>query len=219
MNDELDHDTALVDTLGAAFATATLTRPVELIMQRGRRLRARRRIARLCGGAVCAVAAAALAVPLLDGGGTTAGQGERLAAWTVTKEPDGLVVVTIKQLRDPGGMQRALRADGIPAAVRFQAAGQMSLTPPLPRECRNTGLSTVADADLQEKILPPPPMIDVHKVGNAIEGTPVYPAGALFIRPSAIPKGIGLNITVDWAPKSWGWSLGLVKASPECTGS
>jgi hypothetical protein len=41
----------------------------------------------------------------------------------------------------------------------------------------------------------------------------------MIIRPSAIPKGIGLNITVDWAPKSWGWSLGLVKASPACTGT
>jgi hypothetical protein len=43
------------------------------------------------------------------------------------------VVVTVSQLKDPASLQTALRAEGIPAAVRFQAAGKMSLTPPLPR--------------------------------------------------------------------------------------
>jgi hypothetical protein len=36
----------------------------------------------------------------------------------------------------------------------------------------------------------------------------------MIIRPSAIPKGIGLNITVDWAPKSWGVEPGTGEGQP-----
>jgi hypothetical protein len=44
-----------------------------------------------------------------------------LAAWTVTKQADGDVRVTIRELLnpDPAGLQAALRADGVPAAVRI----------------------------------------------------------------------------------------------------
>ena len=43
----------------------------------------------------------------------------QLAAWTVVKQADGDVAVTIRELRDPAGLQRTLRADGIPASVTF----------------------------------------------------------------------------------------------------
>jgi hypothetical protein len=43
----------------------------------------------------------------------------QLAAWTVVKQADGDVSVTIRQLHDPAGLQRALRADGVPASVTF----------------------------------------------------------------------------------------------------
>ena len=42
-----------------------------------------------------------------------------LAAWTVVKQADGKVSVTIRQFRDPAGLQRKLRADGVPASVIF----------------------------------------------------------------------------------------------------
>ncbi|MBO0833573.1 MAG: hypothetical protein J2P29_16555, partial [Actinobacteria bacterium] len=134
-------------------------------------------------------------------------------AWTVVKRPDGVVLVKISQLRDPAGLQRALRADGIPAAVAFQSAHQMSLTPPLPRECHDTGLSDKASTELQEKILEDgvSPLV---RLPDGHFGMVV----AMGIRPAAIPQGLGLNITVNWAPSGWGWSLGLVKASRECTG-
>lgn len=53
--------------------------------------------------------------------GVLPGTGSRaeLAAWTVTRKPAGLVVVTIRQLSDPAGLQRTLRKDGVPAVVRF----------------------------------------------------------------------------------------------------
>ena len=45
--------------------------------------------------------------------------GMHLTAWTVDKRADGTVYVRINQLRDPGGLQRKLRADGVPASVVF----------------------------------------------------------------------------------------------------
>ena len=43
----------------------------------------------------------------------------QLAAWTVTNQADGGIRVTIRELRDPAGLQRTLRADGVPASVTF----------------------------------------------------------------------------------------------------
>ncbi len=43
--------------------------------------------------------------------------GVKLAAWTVTKQADGTVVVTIRQMIDSSGLQSELRADGVPATV------------------------------------------------------------------------------------------------------
>jgi hypothetical protein len=48
--------------------------------------------------------------------------GIRLDAWTVTKGSDGTVNVTIRQLLDAAGVQRALRADGVPARVESSPA-------------------------------------------------------------------------------------------------
>jgi hypothetical protein len=46
----------------------------------------------------------------------------QLAAWTVVKQADGTVLVKIREFRDPAGLQRELRADGIPASVKFNPA-------------------------------------------------------------------------------------------------
>jgi|HubBroStandDraft_1064217.scaffolds.fasta_scaffold27801_2 hypothetical protein len=43
----------------------------------------------------------------------------RLAAWTVATQTDGTIALTIRELSDPAGLQRTLRADGIPATVTF----------------------------------------------------------------------------------------------------
>jgi hypothetical protein len=42
-----------------------------------------------------------------------------LAAWTVATQAGGGIRVTIHELRNPAGLQRALRADGVPASVTF----------------------------------------------------------------------------------------------------
>ena len=43
----------------------------------------------------------------------------QLAAWTVARQADGSIKVTIRELRDPAGLQQRLRADGVPASVTF----------------------------------------------------------------------------------------------------
>lgn len=90
--------------------------PVEQIVSGGRAVRARRRIPGMAA-AVAGAAGAALAVTALLPAGHQ--PGIRLAAWTVARQADGTVHVTIRQLRDPAGLQRQLRADGVPASVTF----------------------------------------------------------------------------------------------------
>ena len=101
--------------LRASFAAAPLTVPLGATIRRGRRLRGRRRLGWL-GGA--AAVAAAVVVALIAGGGTTAGPRTRLAAWTVSAAQHGLVVVTVSQLKDPAGLQTALRAAGL--GIRYR---------------------------------------------------------------------------------------------------
>lgn len=73
-------------------------------------------------GAVAAVAAVAGLVTFTAAQGGHAGQA-RLTAWTVVTEPNGTVGVTINDLRDPAGLQRALEAHGVPATVHFYPSG------------------------------------------------------------------------------------------------
>jgi hypothetical protein len=215
----MNDDSELLTAVRESFAGVRLSAPLDATVRRGRKLRTRRRMAGIATAVVVA-GGAALATALLPPGGAsqpaTSGphpvaSGTRpgsvqLTAWTVTKGPGDTVRILIRELRDPAGMQRTLRADGVPAHVAFQG-GVLSDTPPLPRECGDTRLSPEEDAALQGKILGNSFMPEVQ---NGI---------ALVIHASEIPKGIGLNLTVQSGSNGWGWSLGLVRASRECTGS
>jgi hypothetical protein len=115
------------------------------------------------------------------------------------------VNVTIRQLLDPAGLERTLRADGIPANVAFRQ-GEPELSPPLPPECKPVAMPDEANANLQEKIL---------------GGMPDIQGGiALTIHRPAIPKGIGIYLAVQSGSGNagWGWGLDLVKDTPACTG-
>jgi hypothetical protein len=61
--------------------------------------------------AAAALAAVGVAIPLVLGGGT--------AAYAVTKNPDGTLIVTINELQDSEGLQAALKAQGIKADVIY----------------------------------------------------------------------------------------------------
>ncbi|GAA4205439.1 hypothetical protein GCM10022252_66050 [Streptosporangium oxazolinicum] len=75
----------------------------------------RRRL--LAGAAVAGIAAAALvAVPLVSG--------SQSAAYAVVKKSDGTVQVTVREFRDPDGLEAKLKAEGIVADVTFTEADQ-----------------------------------------------------------------------------------------------
>jgi hypothetical protein len=196
------------------------------------RARRRRRRVTVLAGAGAAVGGAAAAVALVAGGLAAPGPGgpvsAKLAAWTVAAKPGGTIAITIRELRDPAGLRHALRADGVPATVTFAGhAFTPSTDPPLPRSCRVPAMSDQANSELQAKIMPPPGAKGVTSSGRTHSwvARAGRPGVVLTIRPSAIPRGVGLNI--------WAWaaapgtrsgptldmSTGLVTASPHCTGS
>jgi hypothetical protein len=159
-------------------------------------------------------AAAVAAVVALDLTGSPAspGQGKvTLAAWSVVKEPHGLLKVTIRQLRNPAGLERTLRADGVPANVRFvHHFFQPSNSNDVPEGCLPPHLSSQAIAKVDGKLIP---------------NMTVPEADAAIIRPSALPHGVGLYLKA-WAPNpgthsaaTLSMEINLVQATPHCTGS
>lgn len=165
-------------------------------------------------GVATAAVAATVALALLPGSqaGHRGGQGGvKLAAWAVIKERHGLVKVTIRELRDPAGLQKTLRAAGLPANVRFV---HHFFQPPnsvhLPEGCLAPQMSDKAIAKLMAKIEP--------------SNIPVPSADAVILRSSAIPHKLGMYLKA-WAPKpgtqssaSLVMETGLVQATPQCTG-
>jgi hypothetical protein len=182
--------------------------------------RPRWRVGRLAaGGLGLAVAAAIFAAVALQpasprpvtgpGGGST-----RLAAWTVTRQPDGLLNVQFRQLEHPAALQALLRKDGVPARVQFVRHGWVATTSThiIPRSCSVGGPRGIkAGLLLQDKVFPPlggPP----NKQGISTRRIP--PGLALIIRPSAIPSGIGLFLQIGPS----GYNNVLVKATRACIG-
>ena len=155
-------------------------------------MRARRRVPVLAA-ALAVAAGAAVGVTALTPAQHQAGRppGAQLAAWTVVKQADGTVSVTLRQLRDPGGLQRRLRADGVPASVTFSGH--------VPRPCRrypvNGGL--------------------INRVfsGRTEGGFPV-----MIIHVTALPDGTGVQINPPAQQPVRNVEIGLVYASPSCTG-
>jgi hypothetical protein len=200
----MNQDSDLITAMKESVTGLDLDIPLDAIKRRGRALRHRRRLAGAAGITAVAGAAAITAATLAPGAPSTQ---TRLAAWTVTTGPADTVHVTIRQLADPGGLARVLRADGVPVRVAF-AGPIVSTNAPLPPECAAPRMSDEANAKLQEKIIPE----DLAGPMNGI---------ALAIHKSAIPAGIGLYLTVQngSSQSSWGWGLDLVQATAQCTGS
>jgi hypothetical protein len=232
------NDDQLMTAVRDSFAEVRLNVPVEETARRGRVLRGRGRAYRVAGVAgVAAVAGltavavtglgrATVHVPVLfpvsprpvviASASTGAGAGRTtLDAWTVAKGPGGAIDVTIRQLLDVAGLQAALRADGIPIRIAFQA-GLPSDSPPLPAGCANVNMSDEANAKLQAKILGMP----VAPVTGLAPGPVTGPGIAIAIYPQQIPRGIGMYLAVQSGSnrEHYGWGLDLVRATPACTG-
>jgi hypothetical protein len=156
------NDDELITLVREQRTMVPMTTPVDEIISRGRAVRARRRVPRLAG-ALAAAAGAAAAVALLVPG--TRPAATQLTAWTVTRQADGNVDVTIRQLSDPAGLAAALHGAGVPAYVAF--AG------PVPARCAQYPVSQSQQQAIYQ-----------FQPGDG--------SVALVIDPSAIPGGAGL---------------------------
>ena len=217
-------DDELITALREQRGTVTMTTPVEQIISRGRAVRARRRVPGVAA-AVGAAAAVAFAVGVaLPAGHPSAGHpsashpsashpasgpGVQLTAWTVTRQADGTIKVTFREATDPAGLQRTLRADGVPASVTF--TGQQNPA------CRPYSSSGPALWPVGPKTGPLDGSRFLHHPQDAF--TTPY---ALVIDPSALPSGAGLQIWTSGTPgaaDNFQLNVDLVQASPQCTGS
>jgi hypothetical protein len=186
------NDDELITLVREQRTKVPMTTPVEQIVRRGRAVRARRRIPGMAGVLAVAAAAAFTVAALLPAGHQAGPRpGVHLAAWTVVKQADGAIYVTIRQLRDPAGLQRTLRADGVPASVTF-------FSQPAPRSCRGYPASRGL----------------INRVFSG-QGPP------LVIHPSALPSGAGVQLNPGHHPRGAAFAIaaGLVRTSPGCTGS
>jgi hypothetical protein len=190
------NDDELMTAVRESFADVHSATPVEQIVSRSRAVRTRWRIPAMAGATAVAAAAAVAVTTLLAGHQPRHPVTVQLAAWTVVKQADGTVYVTVRELRDPAGLQGTLRADGIPASVTF--TGQ-----PNPA-CR--------------------PYLHRLRQGVAIEVAPVYrPPNVLIFHPSDLLPGAGWQIEIGFnlphRPGITVFSPTMVYASSQCTGS
>lgn len=110
-----DHD--VLTTVRDGFAPVQMSIPPDDIMTRGRSLRRRRHRGQLIAGGTLALAlGAGLSVSALTAG-PPAAQQATLAAWTVQRDPDGAITVTIRELRDLPALQARLGLDGAPVTI------------------------------------------------------------------------------------------------------
>jgi len=217
-----------LDEVRDSLGDVHMTIPDSDIFARDRRRRARHRLAAGAAAAAAVAVGVGVALPAShpSSGHPSSGPGARLAAWTVTRQADGSIDVSFfgePGLRDPAGLQSALRADGVPASVTFigqqNPACQPYPSPSSPPSFRpQPGAPSPGHGPLSRVL---GPFVD-------------KPQGvATVIHPSALPPGAGLQIAVmqgipagqagPWPyPKGSGHpveTVGLVKASPQCTGS
>jgi hypothetical protein len=172
---------------------ADLTPPAGLLAAVCRRhARRRRSLLQAAGAAAAAAAVVASAAIVTRAAGPGGRPAARLAAWTVITQPSGTVAVSIRDLRDPAGLQRALQAHGVPAIVRFHPSGS-----PMPG-CVIPGGSPLASA--YQRVFRQPPA--------AGRGGPL-----LRINPAAVP--LGAEIGIDAAPGT-GISIALLTKEGRC---
>jgi len=204
------NDDELMTTVRESFTDVHSATPVNQIVQRSRAVRGRRLIPGISATLAVAIGAI-LAVSLLTPAShqPTAS----LAAWTVVRQADGTVRVIVREFRDPAGLQRKLRADGVPASVIFN--------PKLPRGAPFRDLFRVKHNPCQFrrgqgqllKVVTGHP----HRLG---EGSTIS-----IIHPSALPSGAGVqfiatpNAGYVHSPDRFALGVILVQASPRCTGS
>ncbi len=166
---------------------------------------------------------------LMPGSGSSTGMAQ-LTAWTVTRQADGNISVTIRQLKDPAGLQATLRADGVPATVTFTRQ-QNPACRPYPGGTQGTAPHSTP---LLHRVFPRPkdlPRLPAHPRQSRAtihsHGPSRRPRLSphfvlIVIDPAALPGNAGVQIaTSDTGPRG---PLQVdfptvVYASPQCTGT
>ena len=229
MNDN-ELSTAVLESV-ADIRSAT---PVDHIISRGRAVRARRRIP-VAAGVLTAAAGTALAVTTLAPGGQTGVSSDhpslaagdrggqtatvRLAAWTVSRQPNGDIDVTINQLKDPAGLQATLRADGLPANVNYSGSSLFSASCQPYSESRST-LRAVAQINSNDLVIDPDALpsgtgVSIYDAaGTGLDNNPSGTTPAYEGTPPAHPSPHSLLLSGLDGPLA----VGLVYASQQCTG-
>ena len=113
-------DNDLLAAVREDFAGVRMHTEAAAILADGGSLRRRRNRHRVYGAGVTALAAVAAVsgVTLASGASGTSGTHDaQLTAWTVQKQTNGTIDVTIRDLLNLTGLQQKLNADGVPAEV------------------------------------------------------------------------------------------------------
>jgi hypothetical protein len=205
------NDADVITAVRASYAGIHMDVPLDVIVRRGRRLRAHRRLPGLAGAAGTVAALALAVAALVPGGGRAAAPGGstgtgRLAAWTVVSQPGGGVKVALQwpHIRDVAGLQDRLRADGIPARV----ARTGYLRPPLNVPgCQVFGDWSAGPGGVSYALW--------HKIFYGPH-TGQQSNHAFWVYRSAIPRGLGVLVDIYYDGT---FGLYVVKASPQCTGT
>jgi hypothetical protein len=212
------NDDELLTAVREQRTKVPMTVSVEQVISRGRALRARRRFIPGAAGALAAMAGAAVAVTALVPAShqPTA----RLAAWTVTELTHGNISVTIRELKDPAGLQRQLRKDGVPASVSF-VPHQNSACKAYPG-----GTSGHFATPLLIRVFPvpyrglPAQSVPVSRPAHGSNNLNLQHSVPIVIHPAALPGNAGVQIAVSQGGGTSAVVLPVVVyASPACTGS
>jgi hypothetical protein len=213
------NDNELITVVRESVADVHSASPVAQIIRRGRALRARRRLPGVVG-AVTVAAGTALAVTTLLPSGHPGSHSAsvRLAAWTVAKQANGDIDVTINQLKDPAGLQATLRADGLPVTVSF--SGPMLSASCQPYRVSRSTLRTVAQFHrdylaIDPSALPSGTGVAIYdEAGTGLDHSPSGTTPTRGVAPPTHPSIGGPLLTAIDGPLA----VGLVYSSQQCTG-
>ncbi len=214
-----------------ALADVHMNTPADTIVRIGRARRRRHRLTGAAGPLAVAAGAAVAVTALLPASHPASHQATaQLAAWTVTKLADGNISVTIRELKDPAGLQATLRADSVPATVAF-ASQQNPACRPYPG---GTPGQLPQGTPLLRRVFPKPYQglrgllahpgrarsIPAHARSNRLGLSP--DTALIVIDPSALPANANVQIATVYGGQRGAQAVDmptLVKASPQCTGS
>jgi len=215
------NDDELMTAVRESFANVRSATALDRIVDRSRAVRARRRIPVVTGAVTLAAGAAvAVSVALVPASHQPGHPVHaQLAAWTVSKGADGTILVKLREFRDRAGLQRKLRADGVPASVIFVKSGHVPSNPDQIRgnPCRQFNGDGNGSGDSR--------LLKVARLADPRAADPFE--GGVVIHPSALPRHVGLQLYIT---RNLGYSSpqhdggvayfeDLVQASRKCTGS